>query len=423
MKQFDPYRPVVQGHDGPQNSDTANSRFDSILSDPETLHELVTLLDNHPGYSVEVIPLPPDHEGWTLMDKVESISEEAVDTVENEQLKTYIDWFDDPFVRHYIAFHERRRSDGTLETYSRILDKYLDYLSDERETSLLRATKWDANAYLRDRGKEGCREGTMNLEQAVLRVIHDHILKWFDEFVTPNISRSALPSIEFVPGPDTPPDLVIGGIERDEMSQLLDKVEPGRNKLMVRIGYECGLRNEEIRTLKVDDFTYREGASSIEVCNAKGNKLRTVPVLRDLAFRLDRWVKAGRPAMSHAVRSDYLFPKQKGEYLKSNQAFNEIVKKAANDAGVQGVLEGASAGNEAEDQDALGESSGPTYYRITAHTLRHTCKYHMVEDEVSRTTRMAILGHSDDGNNVHEDYGKKGRIIFPEYREKFRPAM
>ena len=89
----------------------------------------------------------------------------------------------------------------------------------------------------------------------------------------------------------------------EQVRQLLDAVPPGRNRLMFRIAYGCGLRVSELTHLRVGDI---DGARRLLwVRRGKGNKDRGVPLPEALLAELrDHWrattratgCSPGRPA-------------------------------------------------------------------------------------------------------------------------------
>src|SRR5262249_21791798 len=69
-----------------------------------------------------------------------------------------------------------------------------------------------------------------------------------------------------------------------DVRRLLDAVPPGRNRLMLRVAYGCGLRVGELTHVRVADV---DGARKVLwVRHGKGNKDRGVPLPDRL---LDEW--------------------------------------------------------------------------------------------------------------------------------------
>jgi len=137
-----------------------------------------------------------------------------------------------------------------------------------------------------------------------------------------------------------------------------------RNRCVLQVMYEAGLRIGEVLALKSRDVVLDD--KRIEVVRGKGGKSRTVYFRTDdLAILIDRW-KSLRP------KSDYLFctirsAEGKGQPL-SPTCFRITFKTYLVKAGL--------------DQS------------ITPHMLRHTCATEMLRRGVNLRVVQEALGHS-----------------------------
>jgi integrase/recombinase XerD len=96
--------------------------------------------------------------------------------------------------------------------------------------------------------------------------------------------------------------------------------------------------------------------------------------------------------MTYAAESDHLFPTNENEYLSENY-INEIVKTAAENAGLQETL--------------VEYSDGRTLHKVTAHTLRHS--FAMAQLNAGRNVRtlQTLLGHDElDTTLIYLDQSK-----------------
>jgi integrase/recombinase XerD len=166
----------------------------------------------------------------------------------------------------------------------------------------------------------------------------------------PNI----VPYVVFGKKPRTLP-VVLGP---DDVRRLLDAVPPGRNRLMLRIAYGCGLRVSEVTHLRVADID--SARNTLWVRHGKGGKDRGVPLPAMLLDELRSYWREHRPA-------DWLFPGLRGKPLHV-VAVQKAIQRARLVVGLK--------------QPA------------TVHTLRHCYATHMLEAGTDLPTLQRLLGHS-----------------------------
>ena len=98
------------------------------------------------------------------------------------------------------------------------------------------------------------------------------------------------------------PHRLLDTLSREEIARLEDAATTERDKLIVRLLGDTGIRVTELCTLRVDAVTRHERGALLRV-HGKGDRERLVPVSPRVARRLERYVR-GRP---EAAPSDYLF--------------------------------------------------------------------------------------------------------------------
>jgi integrase len=143
-----------------------------------------------------------------------------------------------------------------------------------------------------------------------------------------------------------------------DVRRLLDAVPPGRNRLMLRIAYGCGLRVSELTHLRVADV---DGARNVLwVRGGKGNKDRGVPLPAVLLGELRNYWAEHRPP-------NWLFAGPTGRPLDVStlQRAFQLARRAA------GLRQPA-----------------------TCHTLRHCFATHLLEAGTDLPTLQRLLGHS-----------------------------
>lgn len=143
-----------------------------------------------------------------------------------------------------------------------------------------------------------------------------------------------------------------------DVRRLLDAVPPGRNRLMLRIAYGCGLRVGEVTHLRVADID--SARHVLWVRRGKGNKDRGVPLPEALLDELRAYWREQRPP-------DWLFAGPTGRPLHV-AALQRAFQKARRAAGLR--------------------------QRATCHTLRHCYATHLLEAGTDLPTLQRLLGHS-----------------------------
>jgi site-specific recombinase XerD len=142
--------------------------------------------------------------------------------------------------------------------------------------------------------------------------------------------------------------------------------EGRRDKTMLALAVQTGLRVSELTSLNCDDITLGDGAAVR--CEGKGRKQRTVPLDRPVQNLLGAWLneRAGR-------RGDPLFCTRAGRRL-------------SRDAVAQRLSLHAQAAAQA-CPSLLGKSIHP-------HVLRHSCAMSLLQAGVDTTVIALWLGHA-----------------------------
>src|SRR5215472_13187527 len=91
-------------------------------------------------------------------------------------------------------------------------------------------------------------------------------------------------------------------LSRDEIERLEDTASTERDKLIIRVFGDTGMRVGELVRLRTDDLMSRDRKNFLHV-RGKGDLDRLVPVIEPELRRLQRFVR-GRPS---ATTSDRLF--------------------------------------------------------------------------------------------------------------------
>ncbi len=153
----------------------------------------------------------------------------------------------------------------------------------------------------------------------------------------------------------------------DEARRLLAMAGSLKLKVMLALGYGCGLRAGEVVRLKAGDIDSAQGI--IRVVQAKGRKDRHVMLPPEVLSLLRQWWKvrptrfdAGVPPLER-----WLFPgRRPGEPLTTRQ-LNRLFHEACDAAGIKKP--------------------------VTLHSLRHSFATHLLERGTDIRLIQAVLGH------------------------------
>ena len=156
-------------------------------------------------------------------------------------------------------------------------------------------------------------------------------------------------------------------MSQDETRRLLAVAGSLKARLLLSLGYGCGLRAGEVVRLKVKHIDSAQKIIRIE--QAKGRKDRNVMLSSKTLDLLRQWWKA-RPFWHDAgtpLEERWLFPgRRRGKPMTTRQ-LNRLFHEAA---------------------DAAGIRKG-----VTLHALRHSFATHLLEDGTDIRFIQALLGH------------------------------
>jgi integrase/recombinase XerD len=157
-------------------------------------------------------------------------------------------------------------------------------------------------------------------------------------------------------------------MSRDEMKRLLAVAGSLKARIMLSLGYGCGLRAGEVVRLKVKHIDSAQGIIRVE--QGKGRKDRNLMLSAETLNLLRQWWKA-RPSRFDAgmpPEERWLFPGTKRGKPMSTRHLNRLFHKAADAAGIK--------------------------KSVTLHALRHSFATHLLERGTDIRTIQALLGHS-----------------------------
>jgi integrase len=132
------------------------------------------------------------------------------------------------------------------------------------------------------------------------------------------------------------PRRVIDVLSREEITKMEEVVPAERDKIIIRILADCGIRASELCQLKTDDVVRHDRQAFLRVFG-KGERWRLVPVQPALLRRIERYIRSGRPADSpYAELFLGLRKGRSGDYEPlTRSGLFQIVEHAAVRAGLE----------------------------------------------------------------------------------------
>lgn len=154
-----------------------------------------------------------------------------------------------------------------------------------------------------------------------------------------------------------------------EVNRLLRAARPDtylglRNRAVLEVLYSTGIRNMELRNLKLEDLNFNEGWLTIRA--GKGGKDRVVPLGKAALHFIALYLEKSRALFVGKKQIDLLFVNRHGEKMHQDTV-NDIVQEAARKAKIK--------------------------RHISAHALRHTCATLMLRGRADIRHIQELLGH------------------------------
>src|SRR5467141_4896106 len=158
-------------------------------------------------------------------------------------------------------------------------------------------------------------------------------------------------------------------MSQDETRRLLAVAGSLKARLLLSLGYGCGLRAGEVVRLKVKHIDSAQKIIRIE--QSKGRKDRNVMLSPETLGLLRQWWKA-RPSRHDAgtpAQERWLFPGTKRGKTMSTRQLSRLFHEAADAAGIKKA--------------------------VTLHALRHSFATHLLERGTDIRIIQALLGHDN----------------------------
>ena len=147
-------------------------------------------------------------------------------------------------------------------------------------------------------------------------------------------------------------------LSKEDISKLLASTKNIKHKTILSLIYACGLRRGELLSMKPTDIDSKRNV--INICHAKGNKDRIVPLSEKILSLLREYYKQYRP-------KKWLFEGQIAGTQYTETSLNKIFQSAKKQAGITTPC--------------------------SIHTLRHSYATHLLEAGTDIRYIQTLLGH------------------------------
>ena len=257
----------------------------------------------------------------------------------------------------YIA-NERRMAAGTVHNYVTDLYDFAQWLEAQDITSLDEVTAREVRSWQMEHMDRGENPGTVKRRLSSLssffRYLRRHNL--FDSDIMAKVSA-----------PRQPKRLPVF-FKEGELEHLYDEglfpddFRGQRDKLMLRMLYETGIRRSELAGLKVQSVDF--SSLTIKVLG-KRNKERIVPIESELAHNISEYIALKEQEKG---ASEWLFVGLKGGQITVEDIYNTVKKYMP-------LLSNAD--------------------RISPHVFRHSFATHILNEGGNIQAIKELLGHAD----------------------------
>ena len=263
-------------------------------------------------------------------------------------------------IKQFLDFiqNEKKLSNNTLQSYSRDINQYKDYL-ETNKINYLKVDNEQIKEYLNYLQEIGKKTSTISRNLASIRSFYQYLIR---------INKIRRDPTENIQSPKVA-KRVPSVLTSQEVELLLDQpkdvdLKGTRDKAMLEVAYATGMRVTEIISLNIEDVNVEEG---FVTCRAVG-KQRTIP-LGSLSIKaLKEYIEEARPIMIRDENEKSLFVNVNGKRL-TRQGFWKIVKFYKEQAHIS--------------KD------------ITPHVLRHSFATHLLQNGADLKAIQTMLGHSD----------------------------
>jgi integrase len=275
------------------------------------------------------------------------------------------------YFRDWLASKQEvgRNSQGTLDRYGPVLERFLSYLTDVRRRNRLDSvTPMDCQGFLRSERKRGISAVSANQSVKILRIVFNSARR---QGLIGNNPADAVDLLHENPDKREP-----FGV--DQVRSILDMADP-EWKGLIMLGFYAGLRLGDAAKLTWGNLDLEHGLLIFQAQKTarrkKGDKNTVIDLHRDL------WNYFG--GMQPGVPAAPVFPSLCHRPIGSASGLSARFKRLMDKAGVLSPL-GAPNG------------SGRVFRALSFHSLRHSFVSQLSNAGVAIEVRKELAGHSSD---------------------------
>jgi len=284
---------------------------------------------------------------------------------------------------NYLIF-EKGLSEKTIESYSRDLTRFLNYLKSSDISHLSKVDTPLVLKYLIELRDTGLKQRS--------RARHLVSLRGFFRFLVQEkmIPKDPIRNVELPKSTLKLPDVM----SVEEIERLLNAPNPEtprgvRDAAMIELLYAAGLRVSELISLKLQDVNFHAGFVRIF---GKGGKERVVPIGRYAQEKIEEYILSARPILLKNTVSRYLFVARAGRPM-TRQGFWKLLRNYVIKANINKT--------------------------VTPHTIRHSFASHLLEGGADLRAIQEMLGHVD--ISTTQIYTHVAREYVKKMHEKYHP--
>lgn len=255
----------------------------------------------------------------------------------------------------YYVKEDRKFSRNTLDAYIRDINNFIDYLENNKVSSIDDVNKSIIIEYLMELKNDGRANSTISRNLASIRSMFQYLLNKRIVSEDPTFNLKSYPTEKKAP--------II--LTTKEIDSLISKpnsetMKGARDKAMIHLISNTGLRVSQLINLDISDINLDSGVVYI-----KEETTRSIQIDKATAESVKIYLKKYRKLYDE---EDPLFINMYGNRL-SRQGFWKILRYYANKLGLD--------------------------KSITPHTLRHSFAANLVENGVELEKVQQMLGHND----------------------------
>ncbi len=257
------------------------------------------------------------------------------------------------------------RSDRTILNVKNDMRKFTTFLESESIHSLDDLTTDILEEYQQDLAFSLTAKGTLLTLRSQAQLLS--VVKGFTRFLKEKdyLIRNPGERIKLPKKPRRLPKVIM---DQNEVQKLMDApdiqtIGGYRNRVVLEILYDTGIRRSEVRNIKLTDLDLGSGYIHI---HGKGDKERVVPLSQRVCSIVKSYVRLIRPALLKSQKNDCLVLNRWGGQMTPSAVY-EVVRSCLRLSGIK--------------------------KKISTHTFRHTCATHMLKNGAPIRHIQEMLGH------------------------------